>query len=316
MAHSAPHARTSPRALRCVPFRPGPSVARPHPCRAGAPVCGGPRMTTTERRRTTPRSRVHRALPDAPRISACRRVSRAPLRAPPSLRPPPPSASHPTPHMLYMSLHLSLPLPRLLHVWLGCRVHASPGPAALGPALAQSSPLREHLSPGGERAPAVRPARPATCARPAGARDCVVVCGCLSVSACPRLLGQCGGLLRRRSGVAVAGLPSLPRCARTAGRRSSASARASLRRSQGSAPYRSGAAGGLPGRAAALRRRPPLGPAAGRGSRRGARLEAVSAGPPGAAARHCPAGQPRDRRPAAGVPLVLARRALAPGPVG
>lgn len=75
-------------------------------------------------------------------------------------------------------------------------------------------------------------------------------------------------------------------------------------------------AGWSPRAAAARRRGTGLGRAAGRGARRGARLEAVSAGPPGAAARRCPAGQPRGWRPAAGVPLVLARRALAPGPVG
>lgn len=75
-------------------------------------------------------------------------------------------------------------------------------------------------------------------------------------------------------------------------------------------------AGWSPRAAAAGRRGTGLGRAAGRGARRGARLEAVSAGPPGAAARRCPAGQPRGWRPAAGVPLVLARRALAPGPVG
>ena len=75
-------------------------------------------------------------------------------------------------------------------------------------------------------------------------------------------------------------------------------------------------AGWSPRAAAAERRGTGLGRAAGRGARRGARLEAVSAGPPGAAARRCPAGQPRGWRPAAGVPLVLARRALAPGPVG
>lgn len=75
-------------------------------------------------------------------------------------------------------------------------------------------------------------------------------------------------------------------------------------------------AGWSPRAGAARRRGTGLGRAAGRGARRGARLEAVSAGPPGAAARRCPAGQPRGWRPAAGVPLVLARRALAPGPVG